>query len=103
MSDLLKRLAALEQAKVGAVIPVPKTAAERAVAFQSYFQRCRDRYPQLVPALGNDDGWWPFETGKSDTIREDATEALAQAGDPVVQILLSALARKNAAEGHDLL
>ncbi|MFL9916403.1 hypothetical protein PQR75_13630 [Paraburkholderia fungorum] len=100
---LLKRLDALEQAKAGTAIQVPKTTGERAIALTGYLMSCRGRYPHLRPLPGDDDGWWPFETGKPNTVRDDAIESLARAGDPVVQLLLKALARKNAAEGHDLL
>ncbi|MFM0071848.1 hypothetical protein PQQ86_11810 [Paraburkholderia sediminicola] len=101
MSELIKRLEVLERAKAATTIHRPTTDGERVAAFGVYFSRCRSRYPQLLPA--NDEGWWPFETGKPNTIRDDAIEALARTGDPVVQLLLNALARKNAAEGRDLL
>ncbi|MFM0261872.1 hypothetical protein [Paraburkholderia sediminicola] len=99
--NIAARLSALEQTKAGTAIQVPKTAAERAIAFTAHLRSCRSRYPHLLPA--DDFGWWPFENGKPNTVRDDAIEALAQAGDPLVQILLKALARKNAADGNDLL
>jgi hypothetical protein len=99
MSDLVKRLEALEAAHSDVRFKLPKTAAEWSQRIFDQLMATRHQHPELAPA---GDGYWPATATNPRDIPIQNLRVLAGVS-RLAKIICNAHARKLRADGADLL